>query len=204
MSLYPLSSLLSKTKTGYICKNEKQRIHHLLYVDDLKLIAKSDEELLEQIQNVKNFSDDIKMEFGLDKCAKATFQKGKLVRSEHIELDHDTTIKALDQQEFYKYLGIEEHDGIQHKRMKTKLTKEYTRRIRNILNSELNSKNKISAINSLAVPVIQYSYGIIKWTLAELRKMDTKTRKQMTIHGALHPRADVDRLYIPRKNGGRE
>ncbi|KAL1447790.1 hypothetical protein WDU94_009835 [Cyamophila willieti] len=33
--------------------------------------------------------------------------------------------------------------------------------------------------------------------------MDTKTRKQMTIHGALHPRADVDRLYIPRKNGGR-
>ena len=24
-----------------------------------------------------------------------------------------------------------------------------------------------------------------------------------TIHGALHPKSDVDRLYIPRKEGGR-
>ena len=29
------------------------------------------------------------------------------------------------------------------------------------------------------------------------------TRKQMTMHGSLHPRADVDRLYLPRKEGGR-
>ena len=26
----------------------------------------------------------------------------------------------------------------------------------------------------------------------------------MTIHNALHPRDDVDRLYMPRKEGGRE
>ena len=24
-----------------------------------------------------------------------------------------------------------------------------------------------------------------------------------TVHGALHPKSDVDRLYIPRKEGGR-
>ena len=29
------------------------------------------------------------------------------------------------------------------------------------------------------------------------------TRKQMTLHGALHARADVDRLYVSRKKGGR-
>ena len=29
------------------------------------------------------------------------------------------------------------------------------------------------------------------------------TRKQLTMHGSLHPRADVDRLYVPRKDGGR-
>lgn len=33
--------------------------------------------------------------------------------------------------------------------------------------------------------------------------MDRQTRKLLNIHGALHPRADIDRLYIPRKNGGR-
>lgn len=203
MALYPLSSLLSATNTGYTCKNENQKIHHLLYIDDLKLISKSDEELTEQLQQVKRFSNDIKMEFGLDKCAKATFLKGKHIKSENVEIDFETTIKALDQQETYKYLGIEEHDGVQQKIMKQKLNKEYIRRIRSIMNSELSAKNKITAINSLAVPVIQYSYGIIKWTQAELKKLDIKTRKQMNMHGALHPRSDVDRLYIPRKDGGR-
>jgi hypothetical protein len=29
------------------------------------------------------------------------------------------------------------------------------------------------------------------------------TRKILTIHGQNHPRADIDRLYLPRKEGGR-
>jgi hypothetical protein len=32
---------------------------------------------------------------------------------------------------------------------------------------------------------------------------DLKTRKLLTIHGQHHPKADVDRLYVPRKQGGR-
>ena len=33
--------------------------------------------------------------------------------------------------------------------------------------------------------------------------MDQRTRKLMTMHKALHPRDDVDRLYFSRKEGGR-
>ena len=33
--------------------------------------------------------------------------------------------------------------------------------------------------------------------------MDQRTRKLMTMHKALHPRDDVDRLYESRKEGGR-
>ena len=33
--------------------------------------------------------------------------------------------------------------------------------------------------------------------------MDQRTRKLMTIHKALHVRQNVDRLYVPRKEGGR-
>ena len=33
--------------------------------------------------------------------------------------------------------------------------------------------------------------------------MDRKTRKLLTIHGALHPRSNVSRLYLPRREGGR-
>jgi len=49
-------------------------------MDDLKLIAKSEDELQKQIQTVKIFSDDIYMEFGLGKCAKTAFKRGKLVQ----------------------------------------------------------------------------------------------------------------------------
>ena len=56
------------------------------------------------------------MEFGLDKCAKATFIRGRLtIRSTmEIKLNEDTSIRELDQDETYKYLGIEKGDGIQH------------------------------------------------------------------------------------------
>ena len=32
--------------------------------------------------------------------------------------------------------------------------------------------------------------------------MDQRTRNLMTMHKALHPRDDVDRLYVSRKKGG--
>jgi hypothetical protein len=47
-------------------------------MNDFKLIAKSEEELQNQIQTFKTFNDNIHMEFGLDKFAKFTFKKGKL------------------------------------------------------------------------------------------------------------------------------
>ena len=33
--------------------------------------------------------------------------------------------------------------------------------------------------------------------------MDQRTRNLMTMHKALHPRDDIDRLYVSRKQGGR-
>ena len=49
-------------------------------MDDLKTYAKSDDEQTGLLKAIKSFSDDIGMEFGLDKCAKATFKKGRLGR----------------------------------------------------------------------------------------------------------------------------
>jgi len=55
----------------------------------------------------------------------------------------------------------------------------------------------------LAVPVHRYSFGIINWHQEEMEKLDWKTRKLQTIHGQHQPKEDVDRLYVPRKQGGR-
>ena len=83
------------------------------------------------------------------------------------------------------------------------LKKEYIRRVRNILKSKLNGGNIISAINSKAVLISIYGTGIIKWTKNGLEELDRKTRKLMTMYGAQHPKADVNRLYLKRCDVGR-
>jgi len=47
-------------------------------------------------------------------------------------------IKELEWMKTYKYLGVEERRNIKHKNEKQKLKKEYRRRLRLILNAELN------------------------------------------------------------------
>jgi len=88
--------------------------------------------------------------------------------------------------------------------MKERLKQEYSRSLRMILKSELNDRNKITAIGALAVPVLRYSFGIINWRTEEIKKIDRKTRKMLTMYKMHHPKVDIDRLYVKRKEGGRE
>jgi hypothetical protein len=141
--------------TGYEEHTTKTKISYLLYMDDLKLIAKSDEEIQKEIQTVKIFSDDIHLEFGLEKCAKITFKRCKLIHSQNLVIDFNREIQELDQEKMYKYLGIEESEVIQHQQTKERLKQECRRRLRMILNSELNARNKITAIGALGVPSIE-------------------------------------------------
>ena len=81
ISLIPLTEQLNKLNTGYQEKTTKTKVSHLHYMDGLKLIGKREEEFQKQMQGVRTFSDDILMEFELDKCAKTVLKKGKPVHS---------------------------------------------------------------------------------------------------------------------------
>ena len=37
-----------------------------------------------------------------------------------------------------------------------------------------------------------------------LKEFDRNSRKTVAMYGALHPKSDVDRLYMKRKEGGRD
>ena len=68
-------------------------------MDDLKLMGKTEEELQKQMQvvRIRNYSDDIDMEFGLDNCAKTVLKRGKLVHSQNLILDFNREIQELEQ-----------------------------------------------------------------------------------------------------------
>ena len=92
---------------------------------------------------------------------------------------------------------MEEGKRVQHHQMKIKIKKEYKQQIKLVLNCELNARNRIAAINTLAVPVVLYSYGIIDWKWNEIQDLDKMTRKQLCMNWMLAKKADVDRIYLP-------
>lgn len=60
------------------------------------------------------------MEFGLDTCAKTTLKRGKLIHSQNLILDFNREIQQLKQIKIYKYLWIEDNEGI-HQKMKERV-----------------------------------------------------------------------------------
>ena len=120
-----------------------------------------------------------------------------------MELPNQDKIRTLGEKETNKYLGILEADTNKQVAMKDKIQKEHLRRTRKLLETKLSRWNLIKVINTWTVPLIRYSGPFLKWTREELKQMDQRTRKLITMHKALHPTDDVDRLYVSRKEGGR-
>ena len=67
----------------------------MFYMDDLKFYSKNDQEQVGELKIVKQFSDDIGMEFGLEKCGKASFKKWKLASTGNIIIIEHTAIEEL-------------------------------------------------------------------------------------------------------------
>ena len=70
------------------------------------------------------------------------FKKSSVQSKMHVGSTFRNVIKELEPRKAYKYLGIEESFDIQHKNKKEKLQKEYLRRLRLVLGTELSAKIK--------------------------------------------------------------
>ena len=203
LSVNPLSFLLSLLSSYNIAKtNNKQKLTHLFFVDGLKTFARNKKEATLQLDPITQFTKDIDMKFGLDKCTYIY-----IVHSIQKSLDtkhsiNGTDIEELDSGETYTYLGQDEDIGFKCELKKQQVTKEYLRRVRQIWNSELYSRNKVLAHNIFTIPVLTPTFGILEWT-KQLEDVDIKTRKILTACTSFHINSDTDRLYCYRKYGRR-
>ena len=50
---------------------------------------------------------------------------------------------------------------------------------------------------------LSHNMNVINWQMNDIKKLDTKTRKLLTMYRIHHPEADEDRLYLQRSEGGR-
>lgn len=127
LSMVPLSLILRKVNACYEWGKEDCKLNHLLYMDDLKLFPKSEEQVDTLVRTVLAFSTATGMEFGMKKCGILTMKTGKVVRCEGVMLPNNEVMKEVEK-DGYTYLGIVELDKIKEDEMKKKTIKEYKRR----------------------------------------------------------------------------
>ena len=65
--MIPLILVLRQTKASYEVKKGGKKINHLLFMDDLKLLLKNEDQMYIMVKTVRIFSEDIKMELWLER-----------------------------------------------------------------------------------------------------------------------------------------
>ena len=79
-------------------------------------------------------------------------------------------------------------------KLKEKIKKEYLGKLESY--SRQNCLGETYQRNTLAVLLVRYSGPFLKWTREELVLIHPRTRELITMPKALHPRDDIDRLYV--------
>ena len=156
ISEIPLCKLLKQSK-GYRMREPRNRNvskTHSLFVDDLKQYQESRKVLKHVKETIVQASHDNGACYGVSKCAEVVFEHRKMVRGEGLPV-FDERMKTMDpdKNEIYKFLGVEQVDGIKTKVVFERVKSKVEKRFKLPVNTELNDTNLISAINLNAIPV---------------------------------------------------
>ena len=122
IAMMPLNHILGKCTAEYKLSKLQEKINHLMHMNDIKPFAKNEKELEALIQTVRIYSQNIGMEFGIEKCAMLVMKNGKRLMTGRVELPNQV-IRTLGEKKTYKYLRILEADPIKQQEMKEKKKK---------------------------------------------------------------------------------
>ena len=70
IAMMPLNHILRKCTARYKLSKSQEKINHLMYMEDIKLFVKNEKELETLIQTVRIYYQDVRMEFGIEKCVR--------------------------------------------------------------------------------------------------------------------------------------
>ena len=138
--------------------------------------------------------------YGVLKCVKIIFKHGKMVRGEVIQVLQER-IKTTDpdENEIYKFLGIEQVHGIQMKTVFERVKEEVSNRVKKIGNTKLNDVNLIKTITMKIIPVAGYAMNICRFIVGELKELDQTIKRELRGKKMLGKQASNERLYLKRE-----
>ena len=168
---------------------------HSLFVDDLEQYQESHKTLKDVNEIIVQASHDMGASYGVSKCAEVVSEHGKVTKGKELQvLEENMKTMDPDENEICKFLGVEQADGI-----KTKIVFERTKRVRMLVNTELNDANLISAINAKVIPVTAYPINICKFNNGEPNQLGQVIKKELHAKNMLGRQASDKRLSQTRR-----
>ena len=189
----PLSRRLNEKypKVPVETEGEHHTTNHLLFIDDLKILAKSDDVLAQMVQEAKTFLNTIGLELNREKSATNTASCAE-------------DGEVLDGTKGYKYLGIiEDSTGRPTKETLAKIKMELTARAERLCKTKLNAKNLFKALNEHALSLVNYHIGVLRLEPEDFSHIDHEIRQILIRHKVHMQPACRERLYLPRAEMGR-
>ena len=125
-----------------------------------------------------------------------------MLRGEELEVLEER-MNTMDPEEngIYKFLGIEQADGIKTKTVFERVKGEVNKRVK--MNADLNDVNLVRAINTKVIPVAAYLMNVWKFTGGELKELDQVMKRELRSKYMLGKQSSDDRLYLMTEDGGR-
>ena len=139
--------------------------------------------------------------YGVAKCAEIVFKRRKMVKGEGLQVLKER-MKTMDpeENEIYKFLGVEQADRIKMKEVYNRLKEEISRRMNIITRTELNAKNLVKAINTKVIPVAAYPMYVCKFTQSELMELDQVIKRDLRKNNLLGRQASDERYMLVSVN----
>ena len=202
----PVMMLLAETR-GYKMGPPGARTvkrTHSLFIDDLKVYQENHELLEATNEALVKASEDTGAAYGVKKCAEVVYRRGMMVKGEGLQILTERA-QALDpdRDEAYKFLGIEQGQGLDKEKVIKRIKEEMRRRLKTLVQLELYDKNLIKAINCRVIPVATYAMNVCQFTKQELYELDMLVKDTLRANNMLGPQASDQRLYMKRQHGGR-
>ena len=189
---------------GYrLSKPISTKITHLIYIDDMKLFAASENKLKRVMTVTKSGMESTGLKWN-KKCAVIHVKRGQIEQgSGDMKIADLKPIESLDHYNTYNFLGVFENTKQEDKQVVEAAAKTYLQRLSIIWSSPLSDHAKVLAFNQYALPVLTYLMWTQTWPIASISQLDREGRKIIVENGGNHPKGSTAILYTSRKFGGR-
>ncbi|XP_029655879.1 uncharacterized protein LOC115229710 [Octopus sinensis] len=193
LCLEPLSRLLNGRHEQLSITHEGRlfNTNHLVFIDDIKLFARSSNQLRSMGECVNEFLGKIGLQLNFSTAATNSQLCGDLV-------------KVLEDHEGYKYLGITESPkSLILPETKIQIIEGVRKRAAMLCKTYLNARNLFHALNEYAISLLNYYVGIVEFEPQEYDDMDCIIRRVLRENHVHVLAANKERLYLPRAQFGR-